>query len=276
MILSSYIQRISQLYDEKEAREIAFRLLEHHTQKSRIELLITQQLSDSVCCNIEKDLRRLLNHEPIQYILGESFFYGYRFKVDTSVLIPRRETEELVHFVALEYQSKENLKILDIGTGSGCIAIMLAKLLPQAEVFAVEKSEKALEVAHKNALLHQVSVHFIHADVFSTFYSKLPAMDIIVSNPPYVTESEKRLIRPNVFFEPAEALFVPDEQPLVFYERIAELADILLVPCGKVFCEINERFPCQVKELFQKAGFEGSVWQDMQQKFRFLKATRMN
>lgn len=210
--------------------------------------------SDEQRRKIAEIVDRLKNFEPIQYVLGETDFWGLSFYVNSSVLIPRPETEELIQWV-LENVGTEPVRILDIGTGSGCIAVTLAKKLPLAEVHAWDISEDALDVARKNAENNGTQVIFSQRNILQG----QPAdeiFDVIISNPPYVTESEKSEMAVNVLdFEPPLALFVPDGNPLIFYEKIADLAINSLKSGGKLFFEINREKGGDVMRLLQKKGF---------------------
>lgn len=189
---------------------------------------------------IEEIIQRLKTYEPIQYILGETEFYGLNLKVTSSVLIPRPETEELVQWI-VEKNSFVLPRILDIGTGSGCISIALKSQLKNAVVSAVDISKKALEVAIQNAIQNNLEVSFFQADILNWEKYKWDTFDVIVSNPPYVREIEKLEIQPNVLkYEPENALFVSNENPLIFYSRIADFAQKYLVKTGMLFFEMNE------------------------------------
>ncbi len=211
-------------------------------------------LSDAEMQKLTEIVGKLKNSEPIQYILGESDFFGLAFYVNGSVLIPRPETEELVQWV-LESAENKPMKILDIGTGSGCIAVTLAKKLPSAEVHAWDISEDALEVARRNAERNGVKVIFSKRDMLLEPVSD-EKFDIIVSNPPYVTEVEKTEMQENVLnFEPHLALFVPDDNALVFYEKIADFALTNLNKDGKLFFEINRAKGADIAHLLEEKGF---------------------
>ena len=212
-------------------------------------------LSDAAVKKLGEIIGKLKNAEPIQYILGETVFFGLSFYLDSSVLIPRPETEELVQWV-ITSTNNASAKILDIGTGSGCIAVTLAKKLPHAEVHAWDISPDALEVARKNAERNGVHLFFLEKDILQESVSDR-MFDIIVSNPPYVTESQKSDMEDNVLrFEPHLALFVPDENALVFYEKIADFARIYLNKGGALFFEINREKGEQIEMLLQQRGFK--------------------
>lgn len=211
-------------------------------------------LSDAEMQKLTEIVGKLKNSEPIQYILGETDFFGLAFYVNGSVLIPRPETEELVQWV-LESAENKPIKILDIGTGSGCIAVTLAKKLPSAEVHAWDISEDALEVARRNAERNGVKVIFSKRDMLLEPVSD-EKFDIIVSNPPYVTEVEKTEMQENVLnFEPHLALFVPDDNALVFYEKIADFALTNLNKGGQLFFEINRAKGADIAHLLEEKGF---------------------
>ena len=205
----------------------------------------------------EMVIERLLNYEPIQYILGSTFFFGSDFIVDKQVLIPRPETEELISWILEQVDTNQPIKILDVGTGSGCIAISLAKQLPRAEVYAMDISSGALSIAKQNAEANGVVVQFIEASVLEWENQDL-LFDVIVSNPPYVRESEKEMMSPNVLnHEPRLALFVENNNPLLFYKAILEMSKKNLTIEGLIFFEINEYLAEETKSLFLSTFFEG-------------------
>ncbi|MGI6047061.1 MAG: peptide chain release factor N(5)-glutamine methyltransferase [Petrimonas sp.] len=212
-------------------------------------------LSDAEMQKLGEIIGKLKKSEPIQYILGETDFFGLTFFVDTSVLIPRPETEELVQWI-VETVKKESIKILDIGTGSGCIAVTLAKKMPSAEIHAWDISKDAIEIAQKNAQKNDVEVFFLEKDILQESVSD-EKFDIIVSNPPYVTEFEKTKMQENVLnFEPHMALFVPDNNALIFYEKIANFALTNLNRGGKLFFEINREKGKDIVRLLKAKGFK--------------------
>lgn len=205
----------------------------------------------------QKSLERLQKNEPIQYIIGESYFYELLFKVNSSVLIPRPETEELVQWIITDVKDhflNKKIQILDIGTGSGCIAISLAKNLPNAEVWALDISDEALDIAKENAVINKVSIHFLQADILQL--KKLPqTYDIIVSNPPYIRQAEKKQMHHNVLeFEPDKALYVQDDNPLLFYKKITELALKYLTKNGSLYFEINQYLGEETVQLLKSFG----------------------
>ncbi|MES2240518.1 MAG: peptide chain release factor N(5)-glutamine methyltransferase [Bacteroidota bacterium] len=258
---AQFIQALSTIYDEGEAESFFYLILEEKKKLRRIDLALQPDLSFS-----EADLEvwnaileQLKLEIPVQYLLGKTSFYGLDFEVNENVLIPRQETEELVEWIIkenLKIERLKNLKILDIGTGSGCIAISLAKNIPNATVYAIDVSEKALATAKKNAEINNVSVNFISKNILETADLE-QEFDIIVSNPPYVRNLEKQEIKKNVLDnEPHLALFVEDDNALVFYRKIAELAQKNLVENGQLFFEINQYLGKEMIELLEKMNFK--------------------
>lgn len=256
-----FIKALLPFYDEMEAESFFYLLLENKHQFRRIDLALNVDsvFSENEILNWNAILEKLKIQIPIQYIIGTTHFYGLEFIVDENVLIPRPETEELVDWIVKlnsKLSKKKNLKILDIGTGSGCIAVSLAKNIPNSEVFAIDVSEKALAIAKKNAILNKVPVTFLHKNILET-KDLSQKFDIIVSNPPYVRNLEKAEIKPNVLDnEPHLALFVPDNDPLIFYKKIAELAAANLNPNGQLFFEINQYLGKETQELLEYIGLK--------------------
>lgn len=252
-----FFLELSNLYPETEIQSFFNILVEFKLHLSRIQLALEHNfnLDNDDLVFLQNALSKLKYQIPIQYIIGETGFYGLQFKVDKNVLIPRPETEELVDWIIQNHKNKNNLKILDIGSGSGCIAVSLAKSLPHAEVSAIDISAEALNVAKNNAALNQVNVNFLKADILTI--SKLPGtFDIIVSNPPYVRELEKTQMQQNVLSnEPHIALFVENGNPLLFYDKIAELAKTHLTKNGILYFEINQYLGSKTVDLLKTKGF---------------------
>jgi len=244
-----------------------------------VSLELNASIEAATYNHFQEAAERLQSYEPIQYILGDTEFYGLLFKVNSSVLIPRPETEELVSWIIEENKTKEGISILDIGTGSGCIAITLAKHLPKAKVFALDVSRSALEVAKKNAVLNAVDVHFIEADILklnAENKNQKPwdlGFDVVVSNPPYVRELEKELMTANVLkHEPHLALFVSDDDALIFYRKITQFSKQRLNAKGQLFFEINEYLGKETKLLMENEGFKAiTLEQDVFDKDRMIK-----
>jgi release factor glutamine methyltransferase len=257
----NFVEALLPFYDEMEAESFFYLLLENKHKLRRIDLAldVDSVFSENEILNWNAILEKLKIQIPIQYIIGTTHFYGLEFFVDENVLIPRPETEELVDWIVKlnsKLSKKKNLKILDIGTGSGCIAISLAKNIPNSEVFAIDVSENALAIAKKNAILNKVPVTFLHKNILET-KDLSQKFDIIVSNPPYVRNLEKAEIKPNVLDnEPHLALFVPDNDPLIFYKKIAELAAANLNPNGQLFFEINQYLGKETQELLESIGLK--------------------
>lgn len=256
--ISSFTNRLASIYEKTEAHNIVLQLLQRGTKLSRARLLSDGEVSfnGTEAEEMEQYMARVLQHEPIQYILGSVDFHGVSLKVDRRVLIPRPETEELVEWV-LQESSSSHCIILDCCTGSGCIAVALAKQLPEATLSACDISLDALEVARANAVRNKVKIHFYEADVLSPeFAAKISPADIIVSNPPYVLNQEAAAMHANVLkFEPHQALFVSDDDPLIYYRAIANAALHKLSQKGKLFFEINAAFGREVVRILKLAGF---------------------
>lgn len=267
------------IYGDRETEAI-IRLIFHHLKGwSPTDIIIHEDdnLSDFTKSEISSIMHRLLNHEPIQYILGEARFHGLDFIVTPAVLIPRPETSELVDIICDRSADAPDLRVLDIATGSGCIAIAIARTLPFPHVTAIDNSETALKVARENAARLKAKVDFIHADIFK--WSPAPAsLDIIVSNPPYIDESEKKDMDANVLdFEPASALFVPDDDPLLFYKRITDVALKALCPGGNLYFEINPLHAEELSRLVEGKGFSDvEIIKDSYGRDRFCIATLPN
>lgn len=280
-------KELDALYGKDEVENFFFLTSEYYYEVTRLQLVLEPNLSFTT---IEVEtffnvLERLKEQQPIQYILGETHFFGLKFKVNNNVLIPRPETEELVDWVlqSLEYLNQNSsivnrqLNILDIGTGSGCIAISLAKHLPNAKVYALDVSKDALNVAKTNARLNDVTINFIQADILDEANWNLQfenlEFDVIVSNPPYVRQLEKVEIKPNVLDnEPHLALFVEDKQPLVFYDAITNFSVNYLKPQGQLYFEINQYLGKETKQLLVDANFEAiELRKDLNGNDRMLK-----
>ncbi len=250
-------KELSTIYPKNEIESFYHILTEFKLGLSRVEKALhpNQIIKKATIPFFEKSISLLKSEKPIQHITEKTEFFGLPFAVNSSVLIPRPETEELVQWTLESSSTDTPISILDIGTGSGCIAIALAKKLPNAQVTGIDVSTAALSVAKKNAILNKVAIDFIQKDILrATKLSK--EFDIIISNPPYVREAEKQEIKKNVLsYEPHSALFVPDENPLLFYNKIAELAKTYLKPNGQLFFEINQYLGKETMRMLAEKGF---------------------
>jgi release factor glutamine methyltransferase len=247
------IHTLEPLQGAREAANIAHILMEHLTGMSKMDRIVYKDKAFVQETQLQKSLEALLQHQPIQYVIGKSWFYGLELMVNSQVLIPRPETEELVEWIVNDVQTA--VKILDIGTGSGAIPLALKKELPQADVWSVDISAGALEVAAANAAQLNLAVHFEQVDILSPA-QQLPAFDIIVSNPPYIRESEQADMEEQVVsYEPRIALFVPDHDALLFYRQIGLVAKEKLREGGRLYFEINEAFGKEVVALLEEQGF---------------------
>lgn len=301
------IRQLSSIYDTREAANIADWVLEHLTGLKKIDRLVHRDrpLTEEQSTLLHSYTTQLLTHRPVQYVLQEAWFAGLRLYVDEQVLIPRPETEELVAWVVEESRKREagsrksevgsrraedgswkpevgsqrpELRILDIGTGSGCIPIALKKQLPEAILHACDVSAGALQVAQRNAAAHAVPIQFHLLDILQEVnWNALPAVDILVSNPPYIPLQDQATMRDNVLqHEPHLALFVANDDPLLFYRTIAAFAQQRLPPGGKIYVEIHEALGAAVVELFTQYGLgEVVLKQDMQGKDRMVRAMKI-
>ncbi|MCE2996096.1 MAG: peptide chain release factor N(5)-glutamine methyltransferase [Cyclobacteriaceae bacterium] len=259
------------LSDRPEAEAIVYYLLEARFGITRQDVWNDSEVEVDHGW-IESAIQRINEQEPVQYVTGVAWFCGHRFQVNASVLIPRPETEQLVEEV--KRHVPPNAKVLDVGTGSGCIAISLALAMPDAQVFALDVSADALKVAQQNAAELNAIVTWLQAD-FLRDVLPLKNFDCIVSNPPYIRELEKSSMEPNVLrFEPHLALFVSDSNPLIFYQALAEKGKVILKMEGKILAEINAQLSSEVKLLFEKEGYQSvQLIKDMEGKNRFVSAT---
>ena len=278
-INKTFKNELKNIYPEREIKVFVEILLEHYAGLNKTDLILKagDKLDDTVAEQLRTALEQLKRNEPIQYIIGETEFYGLRIKVNTSVLIPRPETEELVHRIIGNHKKDGKIKILDIGTGSGCIALALKNKLPGAEVFGVDVSDKALETAQTNAELNNLDVRFSNLDILKGKTNRsLGEFDIIISNPPYVRQKEKELMHKNVLEnEPHLALFVDDDDALVFYRAIVDFSAKHLKTEGFIYFEINEAFGEAVENLLASNNFSDiELFKDLSGKERMVKAIK--
>ncbi len=278
-ISKTFKLELKNIYPEREIQVFVEILLEHYAGLRKMDFVLKPELelNQTVSLQMEQALTKLKNNKPLQYIIGETVFYDLKLKVNPSVLIPRPETEELVHWIIENHKENSDIRILDIGTGSGCIPIALKNNLHKAEVFAVDISEKALETAKENAQINQLDVSFFNLNILenevNTSFNKF---DIIVSNPPYVRKKEKELMHKNVLEnEPHVALFVEDNDALVFYKAIIRFADNHLKTQANLYFEINEALGAELIILLENADYKNiKLRQDINGKNRMLKATK--
>ena len=285
----SYRQLLAQLYeiyDSREAANIADWVIEHVTGQRKIERIVYKDLPVSAQQQqaLQSITIELLQHKPVQYVLKEAWFCNMKLYVNENVLIPRPETEELVEWVGeevsgirLQVSDDRNVSVLDIGTGSGCIAITLKKKTRNTDIYAIDISTEALKVAQQNAAQQNLEINYLQCDFLDkSKLEQLPVLDIIVSNPPYIQKSEEQTMAPNVLkYEPYIALFVPDEDALKFYKAIADFAETHLQLEGAIFVEINEALGQHVTNVFKDSGFKNVVLKkDRQGKDRMIKASR--
>jgi release factor glutamine methyltransferase len=272
--------QLYEIYDNREAANIADLVMENVTGWSRIDRVVNRdvKISEPMFKLLERYADELLTRRPVQYVLNESHFLGMKMYVDENVLIPRPETEELVQWMVNELKKNNDCKtILDVGTGSGCIAIAVKKNIENAQVYGMDVSEGALRVAQRNASQNGADVQFILSDILDEkSWDALPRFDAIVSNPPYIPLHDKEKMSDNVVsYEPHIALFVPDSDATLFYDAIARFGQEKLEPAGKIFVELHEELSEAVRQVFARHGFKSiEIKKDMQGKNRMLRASR--
>ena len=277
----SFLEQLQAIYNMSEASVITSWVFEKIAGIKKIDFIKHQAIEPeiNVADKLDGALQQLLLHTPVQYVLGEAWFFKMLFKVNQEVLIPRPETEELVNWLLEDYKEKElfssSVSILDIGTGSGCIAITLKKNLPIATVTAIDFSAGAVTIAKENALSNKVEINFFQLDfLHEQLWGTLPCFDVIVSNPPYIPISEKEHLDKNVIaYEPHSALFVPKNKPLLFYEKIALFGKSNLKTGGSIYVEVHENYAAQTAELFATYRYDVEIKKDIFEKERMLKLT---
>jgi len=280
-ILKTFQKELNNDFDGKEINQFLYMLFDlwKGWNKAQVQLNQEEILSNEEVTRFHLALAKLKRHQPIQYIIGRIYFHGLELLVTPDVLIPRPETEELVDNIINENANKKNeeFSVLDIGTGSGCIALSLKKNFPVSIISAMDYSQNALNVARDNADRNSCQIQFYQYDIFhKQGWSVFPVYNMITSNPPYVTESEKTMMHKNVLdYEPNDALFVPDNDPLVYYKTIADFTVMHLSHPGLLYLEINERFGHEVRELLLTQGFDKvEVNRDINGKDRFIRAEK--
>jgi release factor glutamine methyltransferase len=271
------LNKLRTIYAEGEASQITDWVMEHLTGSKKAERMMykNSSITNKEELQLDQYAEKLMNHEPVQYVLNECWFCGLKLFVDQNVLIPRPETEELVEWIIANCKFPiDELSILDIGSGSGCIPIALKRKLRKADVWSCDISEAALQVAKRNAETLGAAVSFLQLDFLNKEETRqLSTFDIIISNPPYVPEKDRQQMHPNVLnYEPHTALFVPDNDALIFYKVIAEFAGEHLNPGGTIYLEIHEELGDAVSSLFTSKGYKTELKKDMQGKDRMIKA----
>ena len=278
-VAQQYQAVLAPLYDENEAKQLFLMSYSAVMQENSVQYMLnsTHETPAAALAKFDEILDDLSQGRPIQHILGIADFYGMRFAVNEHTLIPRPETEELVDWILNEEAGRPSFSLLDIGTGSGCIALSIQNMLLQAQVSALDISSEALQVARKNAERLGIPVNFMQADIleWESFMQAEQRYDVIVSNPPYITPAEQQEMHPNVLrFEPHQALFVEEHAPLLFYDTIAEFAKKHLNPGGSLYFEINQYLGAETCELLRKKGFSNiELKQDLNQVDRMIRST---
>jgi release factor glutamine methyltransferase len=269
---------LSSRYEENESRIITDWVLEDITGFKKSELIVRtdENLDETIIQTLKGALEQLSTGRPVQYVLGYARFDKLNFKVNESVLIPRPETEELVAWASETIKEKNYQSVIEVGTGSGCISIALKKRFPELTITAIDISEDALNTAQENAATHETKIHFQHLDFLDeAIWAKLPTVDLLISNPPYIPVSEKEELSEHVkAFEPAQALFVPDDQPLLFYEALSKFAATQLNPLGAALVETHEKWQDNVVRMFRTFGMETYGKNDLYGRPRMARAIR--
>ncbi|MEP6628247.1 MAG: peptide chain release factor N(5)-glutamine methyltransferase [Ginsengibacter sp.] len=276
--------QLESIYEDREADNIADWVFENITGLKKWERRNNSlQLSEIHQHQLDQSLEELLQHKPVQYVLNEAWFYKRKFYVDENVLIPRPETEELIEWIVADVRSstfdvlfKNKFRIIDIGTGSGCIPVSLKKEIPNAQVTAIDISQKVVFVASKNAKNLGAEIDFLQNDFLNEEdWNSLHQFDIIVSNPPYIPIKEKKILAKNVTeFEPGIALFVADDDPFIFYKKIGKFAHSHLSENGRIYVEVHEEFANQVKSIFENEGLITIIKKDIYGKERMVRAMK--
>lgn len=274
-LFKELVLQLQSIYDEQESTNIAALIFEKITGVRNAEKINpTKKLNSIHLDQLQNFTSQLLKNKPVQYVINESWFDGMQLVLNESVLIPRPETEELVDWIKKSYSKNAVLQIIEIGTGSGCIALALKKHFTNASIIAIDISEKALQVAQENASIQKLEIQFLQIDFLKGFESK-KQFNIIVSNPPYIKLCEQNSILPHILqYEPREALFVQDDNALIFYEKIALFGKDYLMKDGNIFVELNEALAFETKLLFENYHYKNAeIKKDMQEKNRMLKAS---
>jgi release factor glutamine methyltransferase len=279
---NDFLNQLTSIYEKREAANITDWVFENITGFKRLERNLNRniELEISKTQKLKENLEELTQHKPVQYVLNEAWFYKMKFYVNENVLIPRPETEELVEWLIEDVRSLKydvgygEFKVLEIGTGSGCIAVSIKKELENIGITAIDISEEALTVANKNADALHTKINFLQNDFLNeSSWNSLSVYDVIVSNPPYIPENEKEKLAKNVSaFEPPIALFVENNNPFIFYDKIAKFSRSHLEPKGKIFVEIHEEYSKEIQKIFTAYDFKTEFRQDIYGKERMVRA----
>ncbi len=276
-LYNTFIDELSGSYTGMEIKVIFYRLYEHFTGKDRIHAAMHPEeiLDEKVSLSLLETIEKLKRHTPVEYITGHAYFDHFKLKVNEHTLIPRPETEELTHLIAEIHRNSGTLRILDIGTGSGCIALSLTHHLPNAQVSALDISSEALETAAENARRYGLNIRFIQDDILSPRHTPRHAWDIIVSNPPYVLHSESEEMSERILlYEPHSALFVPDEDPLRYYKAIIRYSDNHLKKNGFLYLEINPLSGDTLMDHLSQKDYDAEIKKDFLGRKRFIIARK--
>lgn len=273
-VISLIKSELNNYYPPQEINSFIYLILHYYFKYSKVQIQLKQEeeINDTIVLRIIANIKELKTFKPIQYILGQTEFYNLPFIVVPGVLIPRPETEELVDWILAENKNQYQ-NIVDIGTGSGCIAISLAKNLPKSFIYALDNSADALSITRRNSKLNHTEIHISYFDILKNNNPLDDNFDIIVSNPPYVTEKEKQLMHPNVLnYEPEEALFVSNNDPLLYYREIIDFALKHLNKDGKLYFEINENYGKETALLLEEKNFQNiQLKKDINDKYRMIR-----
>jgi release factor glutamine methyltransferase len=272
-------EELSQLYDERESQQLAAWVLEHISGKKKTERLVSvrQNMNTEETSKWEQVKSRMLQGEPIQYVLNEAPFMKWVLAVNSSTLIPRPETEQLVEWLLTDHPGQKNIKVLDAGTGSGCIAIAVKSERPDWEVIAGDINQQTLNLAQSNAQNSGVTISFLELNILNLSDEHWPeGLNLIISNPPYIPFNERPTLSKNVIdFEPERALFVPSDQPLLFYEALGKAALRYLLPGGMLYLEIHQEFGQAIIDLLEQLGMNASLRKDFRGNDRMIRAVKI-
>ncbi len=271
VITDQFLEVLNGIYEEKAIRQLARMYYEDKELGNDLK-------EESFLRIIRADLQRIKSGDPIQYVTGKSYFYDRIFNVNKHVLIPRPETEELILLILNAHKNDQNLEVLDIGTGTGCIPIILKDFLKNSRIYSVDISVEAIDVAKSNATKYDLDIEFLNMDFLNEVnWVNIPTLDLIVSNPPYIREEETEIMSDSVLkYEPLNALIPNDKDPLIFYKKIARLGRLRLKSNGRIYVEINEFLSRETSEVFKNSGYKVEIHKDLQGKDRMIVASFSN